>query len=199
MQGAFREKLQAEFAARRAKNARYSLRAFAAFLDADHSSIAQILRGSRPIPASSIRAWARKLGFGPEEAAVYIAAEHVASADDSARALQLRHWTAEALAVMSEPAHFEILRLTHEPEFRADSRWVARRAGVSADEVNLAITRLLRLGLMEMGTAGEWRDLSGLQPLTEEGFRKVALASVRKAAAAQGVKLGKSERTKKHE
>ena len=199
MQGAFREKLRAEFAARRVKNARYSLRAFASFLGADHSSVAQILRGSRPIPAARIRAWARKLGLGPEEAAVYIAAEHVASTTDFARGQQLRHWTGEALAVMSEPVHFEILRLIREPAFRADTRWVAARALVSADEVNIALTRLLRLGLIEMGSGGEWRDATGLAPLTEAGFLKKALECVRRAAAEDGVKLGKSERKHKYE
>jgi hypothetical protein len=194
MQGAFREKLKGEFAARRAKNPRYSLRAFAAFLGADHSSVAQILRGSRRIPVARIRSWARKLGLGPEEAAVYIAAEHVASTADFGRGQQLRHWTGEALAVMGEPVHFEILRLIREPGFRADTRWVAARALVSTDQANLALTRLLRLGLLDMGKAGEWRDATALEPLTEQGFRKRALECVRQAAAAYGVKLGKSER-----
>jgi transcriptional regulator with XRE-family HTH domain len=192
MQGAFREKLEAEFAARRAKNARYSLRAFAAFLGADHSSLAQILRGSRPIPAARIRGWARKLGLAPEEAAVYIAAEHVDSDSGSARAQQLRHWTAEALAVMSEAVHFQILQLTREPGFRPDTRWIAERARVSSDEVNIGLARLLRLGLLEMNSAGEWRDMTALEPLTEQGFRMVALKCVRQAAAANGVKLGRS-------
>jgi len=197
MQGAFREKLQAEYESRRAKNSKYSLRAFAAFLGADHSSLAQILRGSRPIPAARIRAWARKMGFGSEEAAVYIAAEHVASKAVSQRTQHLHHWTAEALAVMNEPAHFEFLRLTREPGFRADTRWVAERAHSSVDQVNIALTRLLRLGLLEMREDGTWRDITALEPLTEEAFRKVALESVRQAAAAKGVKFGKSERKQK--
>ena len=70
-----------------------------------------MLRGLRPIPAARIRAWARRLGFGREEAAVYIAAEHVESTAASRRSQQLRHWTAEALAVINEQVHFEILSL----------------------------------------------------------------------------------------
>jgi hypothetical protein len=51
----FRDRLEAEFQARRAKNARYSLRAFARFLHGEHSTLSQILRGSRrrfPSPTS---------------------------------------------------------------------------------------------------------------------------------------------------
>src|SRR5215813_417463 len=117
MQGAFRETLQTEFAARRAKTARYSVRAFAAFLNADHSSIAQILRGHRPIPLARIRLWAGKLGYGSEEAAVFIAAEHVASTPNPGRVEQLRHWTSEAIAVIRDQLHFEIVKLTREPGF----------------------------------------------------------------------------------
>ena len=59
----FREKLEQEFAARRARNARYSIRAFAASLGAEHSTLAQILRGTRRIPAASIRSWAKAMGM----------------------------------------------------------------------------------------------------------------------------------------
>jgi hypothetical protein len=191
MQGAFRDALQAELVARRAKNARYSLRAFAAFLNADHSSVAQMLRELRPIPAGRIRGWARKLGFGSEEAAVYIAAEHVESTAASRRSQQLRHWTAEALAVINEPVHFEILSLIREPGFTFHTRRVAERSQASTDEDNIALTRLLRLGLMEMGKDGTSRDTTGLEPLTREGLRQAALSKVRAFAAQDGVTLGR--------
>ena len=91
----FRDRLEQEFDARRKKNSRYSLRAFATFLGADHSTLSQILKGSRRVPASSIRSWARKLGMSREEAAVFVAAEHVPDAATAARQAQLLHWTAE--------------------------------------------------------------------------------------------------------
>ena len=103
---AFRERLQIEFEARRSKNSRYSLRAFAALLGVDHSTLSQILRGSRPVPPGRIRVWAQKMGMTKEEAAVYVAASHVSTIEVSRRAQQLLHWTAEALAVINEPAHF---------------------------------------------------------------------------------------------
>ena len=51
--GSFRERLQAELAQRCGRNARYSLRAFANFLETDHASLSQLLRGTR-------RTYARK-------------------------------------------------------------------------------------------------------------------------------------------
>jgi transcriptional regulator with XRE-family HTH domain len=166
----FADRLAGEFAARRAKNRRYSLRAFAAWLGTDHSTLSQILRGRRRTPARQVRAWAKKLGMEAEEAAVWIALEHASSEAD-------RHWTAEALAV-TETVHWRILDLSRAPEFRADSRWLAQRTGVTADVVNIALSRLLRLGLIEM-RAGRWTEQTGLDEWTEPEFRKLALQRVK--------------------
>src|SRR6185369_8942189 len=151
MRSMFRERLEQEFAARRVKNPRHSLRAFAAFLGADHSTLSQILRGSRRAPAAQIRAWCRKLGLTQEEAAVYIAAEHVPDDATAQRQHQLRHWTAESLGILTERAHWEIVRLSRAEGFQPDCRWIAQEAGLTVDQVNVALSRLLRLRLLEIG------------------------------------------------
>jgi transcriptional regulator with XRE-family HTH domain len=168
----FRDRLEHEFAARRAVNARYSLRAFAALLDADHASLSQILRGKRGIPTDCIAIWAVKLKLSVEEAAVYAAVERIASEDERAQSEQLRHWATEMLALLTEPVHREILGLSRAPTFRADSRAIATEIGVDADAVNIALSRLLRLGLLEMTAPGEWRDKTGLIDLTAQSFRQ---------------------------
>jgi hypothetical protein len=168
-----------ELAARRAKNPRYSLRAFAAFLETDHSSLGQILRGARPAPQAGIRLWAKKLGMTSEEAALYIAASHVPDEASARRQHQLRHWTAEALAIVREPAHWEIVRLSRTAGFQPDCRWIAAQFGGNVDQVNIALSRLLRLGLLASSPSGRWVDLTGIRALTERQFRKIALARVR--------------------
>jgi uncharacterized protein (TIGR02147 family) len=193
----FRDRLEQEFDARREKNSRYSLRAFATFLGADHSTLSQILKGSRRVPASSIRSWARKLGMSREEAAVYVAAEHVPDAATAARQAQLLHWTAEGKSIVTEPAHWEIVRLSGMKTFRADCRWIAKQIGAGVDDVNMAFSRLLRLGLLEVRSAGTWREMTGLKSPTEREFRKLALARVREKAAEAHVKLGTRRTSKK--
>jgi transcriptional regulator with XRE-family HTH domain len=175
----FRERLRQELESRRSKNPRYSLRALATFLGTDHSTLSQVLRGTRPVPARRIRSWAKKLGCGREETTVYIAAEHVPDAQTAERHQQLRQWTAEALSVVSDPVHWRILRLSRAADFQADCRWIAEETDSTVDQVNLALSRLLRLGLLEMSAAGKWKDLTGLRRLTEPEFRKLALARVR--------------------
>jgi hypothetical protein len=178
MKSMFGERLRQELAARRSINPRYSIRAFAAFLGADHSTLGQILRGVRPAPAQRIRAWAKKLGMPAEEAAMYVAAQHVPDAASAERHHQLRHWTAEAGAITADRTHWLILSLTRASGFQPDCRWIAARAGVTVDRVNLALARLLRLGLIELGTSGQWRAL--IPPEADERqFHELALKRVR--------------------
>jgi hypothetical protein len=185
----FRERLEQEFKVRREKNTRYSQRAFAAFLGTDHSTLGQILRSERRIPGRQIRRWGKKIGLAPEETAVYIAAEHVPDDPTTRRQEQLRHWTAEAMAMIAEPAHWQMLRRVRAPGFRQDCRWIAAEIGTSVDQVNIVLSRLLRLGMLEITRAGKWNDLTGLPLESPEEFRKLALIRVRAKAAEDGIKL----------
>lgn len=166
--GAFRFRLEREFAARKAKNSRFSLRAFATLLGADHSTVAQVLRGTRPAPKESIRSWGRKLGMQREEMAAYIAAEHVPEAATLERQEQLRHWTAEAMAIVDDPIHWEIVQI--KPE-QLESKKIAAQIGATSDQVNIALARLLRLGLL----GDPYKD--------EAEFKTRALSKIREKAA----------------
>lgn len=183
----FQERLRRELEARRRVNARYSLRAFAAFLGTDHSTLSQVLRSQRPIPAASLRRWGSKLSMTREEIAVYLAAEHVPDEGTIGRQEQLRHWTAEALAIAADRIHWQILQLLPSRAFRPDTRWIARQIGATVDQVNVALSRLLRLQLLEIGPAGQWRSLLGT--IAEAEFRKRALIKVRELAAEDSVEL----------
>ena len=183
MQQRFTARLEHEFKERCKANPRYSLRAFAAFLGTDHSTLSQIIRGKRRTPGRRMRSWARKLGLDPEEAVAYIAAEHLSDDRSVRRESQLRHWSAEALGVVMDRIHWDILRLCGQPDFRPDSRWIAERAGSTVDQVNVALARLLRLGLIELTSTSRWTGLTPSTVKTERDFRKLALARIREKAA----------------
>jgi transcriptional regulator with XRE-family HTH domain len=188
MRTLFCERLCREFESRQKRNARYSIRAFAAFLRTDHSTLSQILRGARRAPANRIITWAKKLGMGAEEITFYVAAESVPDAAAHARHEQLRHWTAEAASISREPIHFQIVELSRRQDFRTDCRWIAGQLDVSADEVNIAFSRLLRLRLIAANGPEKWTDLTGILQLTEREFLGMALARVRENAVELGAK-----------
>ena len=181
--------MQREFDERRQANARYSLRAFAAFLTTDHSTLSQILRSQRPIPLTNIRTWAKKLGIEPELTAAYVAAEHLPDPQSAARESQVRHWTAEASAVVMNPVHWRIFDLCRTHAVPGDSRSISAQTGDSIDDVNIAFSRLLRLGLLRTTEKGRWIVTTGDSIKTEKQFHLLALIRVREKAAEFSVKL----------
>jgi transcriptional regulator with XRE-family HTH domain len=153
----FRLFLQSELARRCARNAQYSLRAFALHLGVDHSTLSQWLRGRRPITARSIETIGAKLNLSADAVQQYI--EH-AGRDDSP-AMPADILTGDTMSVIVDWYHFAILELTRLAEFRCDSRWIARVLDISVDEVNFAVQRLIRLGLLDMESSDSWIDRSG--------------------------------------
>ena len=122
---AFRDRLNKAFNDLRAANPKYSIRAMATLLDTDHSTLSQILRGTRKVPLQHLRPWAKAIGLSPEETTIYFAAEQTPPASTTRRESLYRQWATEGLAVINDPTHWHIVRLTREPAFQADSRWLA--------------------------------------------------------------------------
>jgi transcriptional regulator with XRE-family HTH domain len=124
----FRNRLQVELDARRARNPRYSLRAFARTLGIEHSSLSQILRARRRLTARTIRLLGRRLGLSSAE-------------------------IAECCAYENEEA---IVKLIARRPFRADTRWIASRLGIRIDAVNIALQTLLRMRRVTFHSMDFW-------------------------------------------
>lgn len=182
-QAEFRNRLAQEWSQRKARNSRYSLRAFALLLGTDHSTLSQILKAQRAVPASQLLTWCKKLGINEEEAVAYLIAAAAPDPSAFAQAEHLRHWSAEALSILNEPINWKVFSLCGSEKSRRDTRWIAQRLGASADEVNIVLTRLLRLGLIEMLHSGMWRAGKDHAGDTEKTFRSAALRQVRIKAA----------------
>jgi transcriptional regulator with XRE-family HTH domain len=179
----FRTRLREKLSRRRRVNRRYSVRAFGAFLGVDHSTLSQVLRGIRPVPNTCLRQWARRLELGEEEIEFYAAAARGEDFESLARRVRHMQWLAEAGALMTNSAHWRLLQLLRAPDWRPDMRWAAQRLGVDVDQVNEALSRLLRLGLLKIDGDG-WRDQSGLAAPDAANVVDVGLARLRGAMSA---------------
>ena len=194
----FRARLRRELAARCGRNPRYSLRAFANFLDTDHASLSQMMRGTRTCTPPSIRRFGARIGLTAEEIAVYVAKaeaerQYDVIADDN------RTLADDAAKVLGSWTAFAILELMRLKEFRPDVRWISRVLGVEVDEVQITLQHLLRLGFLQMKSADEWVDLTGGAIYREDQFTLMVmerlarrsldaqLASARNAPAAPRV------------
>ena len=125
----FRERLAREFDERRARNPRYSLRAFAKSIGEDHSSLSRILRGRRHLSTRTITRIGHRLGLTAAEIT-----ESCSASNDAA-----------VLAAISRAS------------FRAESRWIAAITGIALDEVNISLQRLIYNGALVMASRTEWR------------------------------------------
>ena len=171
----FRVLLQTQLARRCSGNARYSLRAFAVDLGVDHSTLSQLLRNRRPLTERTIRLIGRRLRLSDAVVEAFVAQERLASDESSTAFAQLRQLTGDAASIVTDPTHYSILELVRLRDFKQDSRWIARALGLSVDEVNLSLSRLLRLGLLEMGRTGRWTDRSGDASASLDGFALTAI------------------------
>ncbi len=158
---AFRLFLQAELAGRCAANDQYSLRAFANSLGVDHSSLSQMLRGKRRITTGTITEFCKRLGVDAANTQRFMASANMSTREIPAAAYDaIVQLAQDAAGLLSEWSGYAILELLRLHDFRPDSRWIANVLGISADEVNIALQRLLRLGLLEMADERHWRDRS---------------------------------------
>jgi|ERR1043166_7294513 transcriptional regulator with XRE-family HTH domain len=171
----FRHFMQAELARRCAQNKQYSLRAFAKFLQVDHSTLSQLLRGSRKLTARTIRRFGVRLGLDEDSVTEFIGAAERSPDVDSAALGDIRKLASETAILIAEWQHYAILELVRLQTFRNDSRWVARVLGLSVDEVNIALQRLTRLGLLSMDAPDHWTDRSGDVTASVGSFTRAAL------------------------
>lgn len=173
----FRLFLQGELGRRCAANRHYSLRAFAKFLDLDHATLSQCLRGKRRLTPRMIVKMGTRLGMAREVLDRYIAGEepHQKEPPESTVLGEIQQLAQDASALVSEWHHYAILELTHLHSFRPESRWIARVLGLTCDQVNVAVSRLIRLGMLEMASRSCWIDKSGNSTLSLSDFAQVSL------------------------
>ncbi len=179
-QASFRQFLQAELARRCSENPRYSLRAFAQRVATDHSTLSQILRGKRRLTPRTIERIGRSLRIAPERIAHFVVFERdhppvalaVPSRDEAVRLAR------DLVELLTHHVHFAILELTSLEAFRPDSRWIAQVLGITADEVNVAIARLVRYRLLDMTSPTRWEDRSRVQGTAIEDFVRYAVTQL---------------------
>ncbi len=128
----FRRRLQRELAERCSRNPRYSIRAFARWLRVDHSTIARLLRGARPVTAATLVRLEARLADGclPN--------------------------VADGASAPGPAAAESILSLVGRTGFRPDSRQLARTLGLTVDAVNCALFELIRTNRLVMVERRRW-------------------------------------------
>jgi uncharacterized protein (TIGR02147 family) len=156
----FRVYLQQELIRRCDRNPNYSLRSFAKSLAISSSALSGILNGKRPLTEKTAVRLAAALGLPIEEIEA-LRQSHQGSESNNVQTLTL-----DAFACISEWYHLAILELIRTKSFQPNPAWVARSLGLNRSQVNTAIERLQRVGLLRVEKDGSWIDCSANGKLT---------------------------------
>lgn len=161
----YRQILKEELNHRCDQNPRYSLRAFARDLKLSPSRLSEILNCKQGLSRKAAEKIAERLGMRDHEAlhfcdlvSVNHARSHREKEDAQLRLIQRQtemekdecfHVQLDAFKIISDWYHLGILELMKMKGFRSDERWISRRLGVSVIQIELALERLMRVGLLK--------------------------------------------------
>ena len=163
----FRLHLQNELATRCARNPRYSLRSFAHSLGIGSSDLSKILRGRRRLTDGAVLRLGTRLGLTPDQLDACRQALKAnrtrtiggaSAANDETPYQQL---SLDSFHLVGDWYHMAILELMKVRGFKPDAAWIAQQLDITVNEANIAVERLMRLGLLSATATGRWIDRAG--------------------------------------
>jgi uncharacterized protein (TIGR02147 family) len=186
----FRMYLQDQLSARCSKNPRYSLRSFSKALNLSPSALSAMLSGKRPITNKMKNRLGLQLGLTLEEIVQMSAKPHGNSKQvTNTTANKFHQLTIDTFNIISEPHHYAILELMKTHDFKLDSKWISQRLNHSIVEINIAIERLERVGLIKKTEDGNFKDTTDgfttdiQEGLSSQGQRRFQKKSLEHAAS----------------
>lgn len=167
--------LENEFLARKRRNSRYSIRAFAKFLDLPSGRVSQLLSGRRTLTLQLGEKISERLSYDLKTKELFLktierqlkqrkaVSARGFSATQNYRTLQM-----DQFKMIAKPIHYDILGLFKTSDFVSDEKWIAERLRVTLGEVRDALKRLNKLSLITLSEVG-WKlsSSSGLTTMND--------------------------------
>lgn len=192
----FRDFLRDSLKERRLRNSAYSLRAFAKDLDLRSSHLSEILSGKKGLSLQKGIHVSARLGLQSHEAVRFAELLQIDSLPDDQKKDHVRRLTQpttngeyrelaqDAFKAIADWYHYAILEMTVVEGFRNDSQWIARRLGITVDEVHRAVERLVRLKLLAQKN-GKWmkteKGLTTTNNISSEAIKQFNRQIIKKA------------------
>jgi uncharacterized protein (TIGR02147 family) len=186
--------LEAQFRKRCRKNPRYSQRAFAQAIGIGSGRLSQLISRKRAFTPALGEQIAKSLQLAPDETSTFLSL--IANKRDGKRddwrtskikalakgdAPTLRDLTSEQMAIIENPLYFTILSLMETSDFRPDCVWIARRLRRTPEEINAALARMERTGMIARRQDGAIVRLNGPGFKTSDGVRSEAIRKAQRA------------------
>ena len=163
--------LKEEFDEKRARNPLFSLRAYAKQLGISAATLSRILTGKRSISKRSAEGILNRLQV---DKPLFTARLITKAPNDVSNNESFTELDTDQIALLSEWYHFAILSLAETRGFKSDATWISTRLGVTKTQIEEALKRLERLGLLERTMKGKLR-VSGQQFTTSDRVRNLGV------------------------
>jgi len=159
--GQYRHILQSEFEKRIARNSIYSLRSFARDLGLTASRLSEIFNEKQGLSKNKAYEICTKLGLIGEERELFILSVQASHARKKVEKLEAQVKLQKKLLQREKEVstdyfkliegwhHFAILELSTMQDFESQSKWISKKLGITMNEAEIAIERLIRVGLLE--------------------------------------------------
>lgn len=168
--------LRSEFERRCKNNSRYSLRAYANYLEVEPSFLSKILNQKRSLTANSVYRFGFKLGLEPEQLERHVKSLKNKKSKRIARQSEYTDVDLDSFVMISDWYHYAILELCKCSDFQSDANYVASKLEISFGEAMAAIERLKRLNMLEeidgkLQATGNFSTTS--EQYTKQAFRNL--------------------------
>jgi uncharacterized protein (TIGR02147 family) len=175
----YRAFLQRELVERCKKNPQYSLRAFSKNLGVAPSLMSRVLNGERKISQKFLMQTASALNLLPQDISNIFKNKNqkdsLTKASLSFQTLALEH-----LEAISDWVHYALFELIETDDFKSNSKWMAKRLGVSHYEVEMALARLEKLQIIICDSKGRYQKLKEHIATTDHSFSTLAFRNLQK-------------------
>lgn len=156
----YRSILKDHYASRNAKNARYSMRAFARDLGVSSARLSEVLNHNDAFSRKVAERIAARLGFSKHEQEFFCTLVE----SENGRSTRIRDLAIKKLQklevakddrlkldvfeLIADWHHFAILEIVGLPQFQSTHKWIAKKLSITEVEATVAVERLVRLGLL---------------------------------------------------
>ena len=175
--------LQAELQERCSRNPQYSLRAFARSLNIGSSDLSKFIRRQRIPTERTVTRLSKHLSLDPDVIESFREVSRgqtdlkkkIKKAGSTSKKQKFKQISLDSFRVIADWYNLAILELMKINGFKTDHAWIAKRLGISVNEVNIAVQRLISLEMLEITSKGKWIDRIGPTSTISKEYTNMAL------------------------
>jgi uncharacterized protein (TIGR02147 family) len=170
--------LNDEFLKKKSKNNRYSLRAFAKYLDIDPSLLSRILNKKIPISNKILNKVQRKIQLDTKtflEVQNSLIKERLDPKNKWGLDTFFEEEEFYKFKFIQEWHYLAIIELIQIEGFKLDAVWIAKELGITKSKALDAITNLKKLKIIKLAKNKKWYSTIGYQALLEKNLFALAM------------------------